>query len=94
MFIIKFSAEFHEDHPFSKEEMWHPHLKKVTKDNNLQIFDEMNKIYPMQLLQLKSSMLKGKTTPKMSCGCKFINTITTIPSLIQMKQPSPQSKSI
>ena len=94
MFLNKFSAEFHNDHPFSKEEMWHPHLKKLSNDKNFEISDEMNKIYPIQLLQLKTSMLKGKTTPKMSCGCKFINTITTTPSLIQMRQPAPQSISI
>ena len=55
--------------------MWHPHLKKQKVNENDVISDEMTKIYPTQLLQMKTSMLKGKNSPKMSCGCKFINTI-------------------
>lgn len=72
--------------------MWHPHLKRLRVNENDVISDEMTKIYPTQLLQLKTSMLKGKTAPKMSCGCKFINTITSVPSLIQTT--SPESKTI
>lgn len=72
--------------------MWHPHLKKLKVNENDVISDQMTTIYPTQLLQLKTSMLKGKTAPKMSCGCKFINTITSVPSLIQKTNSNPQSK--
>ena len=75
--------------------MWHPHLKKMILNEKLTISDELNKIYPTQLLQLRTSMLKGGegTAPKMSCGCKFINTITSIPSLIQKSDIQSNSTS-
>jgi len=91
---VKFSAEFPNDHPFSNEEMWHPHLKLSKENDILLIEDKLNKIYPTQLIQLKTGMLKKGSSPKMSCGCKFINTIQSSPSFIQKKEKTTPSSFI
>ena len=73
--------------------MWHPHLKKVKISNQIAIEDHLNKVYPVQLVQLTSKLVsKSKLAPKQNCNCKFLNTI--IQSTINSSNSLIQKKSL